>query len=82
MGILQCAVCKSTAEASNREEAISLIDHASKSKKCNGKDENCVWYSNGKIPVYVPDGDIDPKRSIEGIKVKVSTKSAPQKSRK
>ena len=80
-------VCGITADASNKDAAISAIDHGANSKKCDGKDENCVWYSNG-VPDYVPVGDIDPKRSIEGLtskkapKVKVSTKSAPKKGRR
>ncbi len=77
-------VCGITADADNKDAAISAIDHAANSKKCDGKDENCVWYPNG-VPDYVPDGDIDPHRSIQGLstpKIKVSTKSAPKKSRK
>ncbi len=83
MGTLKCMVCGITADASNKDAAISTIDHGANSKKCNGKDENCVWYANG-VPKYVPVGDIDPKRTIQGItqdapKVKVTTKSAPKK---
>lgn len=83
MGTLLCKVCFITADAENKVDAISKIDHGANSKKCNGKDENCIWYPKG-VPEVKPDGDIDPKRSIEGVKL-VSTiivkKSAPKKSR-
>jgi hypothetical protein len=77
MGTLLCKICFITAEANDKETAFSKIDHAANSKKCNGKDENCTWYSKG-VPAYVPAGDIDPKRPIQG---KVS-KAAPKKSSK
>ena len=43
MGILVCARCGITAEADNKEAALSKIDHAANSKKCDGKDELCKW---------------------------------------
>ena len=86
MGTLQCKVCFIEAEADNKETAISKIDHAANSKKCNGKDENCVWYPKG-IPEVELNPVVDPKRPIEGISQKtkvvatVSTKkSTPKKS--
>lgn len=81
MGILQCIVCKVTAEADNKETAISLIDHGAKSKKCTGKDELCNWYPKG-IPEVVLNPEVDPKRSIQGVSTKtISTKkSTPKKS--
>lgn len=74
MGILYCTVCKNIAEAKTKQDAITLIDHAAKSKKCSGKDELCEWYPNG-IPVVEPDGFIDPKRPIEGISTPAPRKS-------
>jgi hypothetical protein len=76
MGTLQCQVCFITADAKDQETALSKIDHAAKTKKCNGKDENCTWYPKG-VPKYVPAGDIDPSRPIQGIG-KVS-KTTPKK---
>jgi len=73
MGTIQCVKCFITAEADNMVEGLSKIDHAANSKKCDGKDENCVFYKNG-IPAIVLDGDIDPKRPIQGM-----TMSAPKK---
>ena len=85
MGILQCQVCKIIAEAENKETAISKIDHAANSKKCNGKDENCIWYPKG-IPTIELNPVIDPKRPIEGVKsvatVSTAKKSTPKKSSK
>lgn len=79
MGTIQCVKCFITAEAKDKVEGLSKIDHAANSKKCDGKDENCVFYKNG-IPAVVPDGDIDPKRPIQGMKI--ITKSAPKKTGK
>lgn len=84
MGTLQCKVCFITADAENKETAISIIDHAAKSKKCDGKDENCVWYPKG-LPTVELNPEVDPKRPIEGVKIaaQVSTKkAAPKKSSK
>ena len=64
MGTLKCVKCGITAEADNKIEALSKIDHAVNSKKCDGKDENCAWYPNG-VPIIKPDGDIDPKRELK-----------------
>jgi len=84
-------VCGITADADNKDAAISAIDHAANSKKCDGKDENCVWYPNG-VPDYVPDEDIDPKRTIQGLEQSqeletsaakiIAKQSARKKSRK
>jgi hypothetical protein len=82
MGTLQCQVCKITADAENKETAISKIDHGANSKNCNGKDENCIWYSKG-VPEIVLNPVVDPKRPIQGVTgtAKV-TKAAPKKSSK
>ena len=77
MGTLQCQVCKITAEAENKIVALSKIDHAANSKKCDGKDENCNWYANG-IPEVKPAVDIDPKRPIQGV-TKVTATVATKK---
>lgn len=86
MGTLVCARCGITAEAENKVVALSKIDHAANSKKCDGKDDLCNWYPNG-VPTVKPAGDIDPKRPFEGVKVAQTvkvppTKSAPKPSRK
>ena len=85
MGTLQCQVCFITAEADNKETAISKIDHAANSKKCSGKDENCNWYPKG-VPEVELNPVVDPKRSIEGVTKVVATvsakKSTPKKSSK
>lgn len=44
MGVLICPKCKAMAEDNTKDGAISKIDHASHSKKCDGKDEGCLWY--------------------------------------
>ena len=80
MGILQCIVCKATAEAKTKDQALEKIDHGAPSKKCNGKDENCQWFPQG-IPRPTEDQDIDPHRAIEGVKAtKGKSKSKPKKS--
>lgn len=84
MGTLVCNRCFITADADNKETAISKIDHGANSKKCDGKDENCTWYPKG-VPEVVLNPEVDPKRPIEGVKIaaQVSTKkAAPKKSSK
>ena len=84
MGILQCQVCKNSAVADTKDEALTKIDHSAKSKRCSGKDELCVWYAKG-IPEPEPERDIDPKRPIEGVntsaKLKATDNPAPKKSK-
>jgi len=68
MGILRCKSCFNTAEAKTKEDAIALIDHAGRSKKCTGADDLCEWFPQG-IPEIKPDGFVDPKRPIQGITI-------------
>jgi len=43
MGKLYCLKCKQEVEANTFAEANSLIDHAAKSIRCAGKDNNLRW---------------------------------------
>jgi len=65
-GILVCKRCFITAEANSKEEGLSKIDHAANSRKCDGKDENCIWYPHG-IPEIELNPVVEPNRPIEGI---------------
>ena len=75
MGTLQCQICKITSDAETKEEAIANIDHAANSKRCNGKDENCNWYSKG-IPDVELNPVVDPKRPFQGVTAKTQLSSS------
>lgn len=75
MGRLHCLRCKEEVEADTFDEATAIIDHAAKSIKCNGKDENLRWNDEpvvGTVSLLV---DI-PVAKATTTKKKVSSKKS------